>query len=88
MVNCFTKPRKFEESEDVLTKGLDELPENTTLMTRLAYAYKKQGKIDEMIIEYELMDSGSDDTDSLRDLANAYGKQGRVDEQISVLKKI
>ena len=80
---------KFEESEKVLIKGLDELPENTTLMTRLAYAYKKQGKIDEMIIEYErLMDSGSDDTDSLRDLANAYGKQGRVDEQISVLKKI
>ena len=80
---------KFEESEKVLTKGLNELPENTTLMTRLAYAYKKQGKIDEMIIEYErLMDSGSDDTDSLRDLANAYGKQGRVDEQISVLKKI
>ena len=80
---------KFEESEEVLTKGLDELPENTTLMTRLAYAYKKQGKIDEMIIEYErLMDSGSDDIDSLRDLASAYGKQGRVDEQISVLKKI
>ena len=80
---------KFEESEKVLTKGLNELPENTTLMTRLAYAYKKQGKIDEMIIEYErLMDSGSDDIDSLRDLANAYGKQGRVDEQISVLKKI
>jgi len=80
---------KFEESEKVLTKGLNELPENTTLMTRLAYAYKKQGKIDEMIIEYErLMDSGSDDIDSLRDLASAYGKQGRVDEQISVLKKI
>lgn len=80
---------KFEDSEKVLTKGLNELPENTTLMTRLAYAYKKQGKIDEMIIEYErLMDSGSDDIDSLRDLASAYGKQGRVDEQISVLKKI
>mgnify|MGYP001231658507 FL=1 len=80
---------KFEDSEEVLTKGLDKLPENTTLMTRLAYAYKKQGKIDEMIIEYErLMDSGSDDIDSLRDLASAYGKQGRVDEQISVLKKI
>ena len=80
---------KFEESEKVLTKGLNELPENTTLMTRLAYAYKKQGKIDEMIIEYErLMDSGSDDIDSLRDSASAYGKQGRVDEQISVLKKI
>ena len=80
---------KFEESEQVLVKGLEESPDNTSLMTRLAYAYKKQDKIDEMIIEYErLMDSGSDDTDSLRDLANAYGIQGRVDEQISVLKKI
>ena len=80
---------KFEESENVLIEGLEESPENTSLMTRLAYAYKKQDKIDEMIIEYErLMDSGSDDTDSLRDLANAYGLQGRVDEQISVLKKI
>ena len=80
---------KFEESERVLINGLDRLPENTSLMTRLAYAYKKQDKIDEMIIEYErLMDSGSNDTDSLRDLAIAYGKQGRIDEQISVLKKI
>ena len=80
---------KFEKSEQVLIKGLQELPENTSLMTRLAYAYKKQDKIDEMIIEYErLMDSGSRDIDSLRDLAGAYGKQGRVDEQISVLKKI
>jgi len=80
---------KFEQSEQVLTKGLQELPDNTSLMTRLAYAYKKQDKIDEMIIEYErLMDSGSRDIDSLRDLAGAYGKQGRVDEQISVLKKI
>ena len=80
---------KFEESEEILNKGLKELPENTSLMTRLAYAYKKQDKIDEMIIEYErLMDSGSRDIDSLRDLAKAYGKQGRTDEQISVLKKI
>ena len=80
---------KFEESEKVLTKGLKELPDNTSLMTRLAYAYKKQDKIDEMIIEYErLMDSGSKDIDSLRDLAKAYGKQGRTDEQISVLKKV
>ena len=80
---------KFEQSEKVLIEGLQELPENTSLMTRLAYAYKKQDKIDEMIIEYErLMDSGSRDIDSLRDLAGAYGKQGRVDEQISVLKKI
>ncbi len=80
---------KFEQSEQVLISGLQELPENTSLMTRLAYAYKKQDKIDEMIIEYErLMDSGSRDIDSLRDLAGAYGKQGRVDEQISVLKKI
>ena len=80
---------KFEESEAVLIKGLNELPDNTSLMARLAYAYKKQDKIDEMIIEYErLMDSGSDDTTSLIDLARAYGQQGRSDEQISVLKKI
>jgi len=80
---------KFEESESVLIKGLEELPDNTSLMARLAYAYKKQNKIDEMIIEYErLMDSGSDDLTSLIDLARAYGQQGRSDEQISVLKKV
>ena len=68
---------------------MEELPENTDLIKRLAYAYKKQDKIDEMIIEYErLMDMGIDDTTSLRDLASAYGEQGRTDEQISVLKKI
>src|SRR6056300_278810 len=79
----------FEESESVLIKGLEELPDNESLITRLAYAYKKQDKIDEMIIEYErLMDAGSRDTDSLKDLAKAYAQQGRVDEQISVLKKI
>lgn len=80
---------KFEESEKVLIEGLRQLPDNDSLLTRLAYAYKKQNKIDEMIIEYErLMDTGSRDTDSLKDLAKAYGQQGRVDEQISVLKKI
>ena len=80
---------KFEESESVLIKGLEELPDNTSLMARLAYAYKKQNKIDEMIIEYErLMDSGSEDLTSLIDLARAYGQQGRSDEQISVLKKV
>jgi tetratricopeptide (TPR) repeat protein len=80
---------KFEESESVLIKGLEMLPDNESLITRLAYAYKKQNKTDEMIIEYErLMDTGSRDTDSLKDLAKAYGQQGRADEQISVLKKI
>ena len=62
------------------------MPDNTELMKRLAYAYKKQGKIDEMIIEYErLMDEGVEDVASLRDLASAYGQQGRQDEQISTL---
>jgi tetratricopeptide (TPR) repeat protein len=80
---------KFEESEKVLIQGLEEIPENESLITRLAYAYKKQNKMDEMIIEYErLMDTGTRDTASLKDLAKAYGQQGRVDEQISVLKKI
>ena len=80
---------KYEEAEEALTQGLEEMPDNTELMKRLAYAYKKQGKIDEMIIEYErLMDEGVEDVASLRDLASAYGQQGRQDEQISTLKKI
>ena len=80
---------KFDESEKVLIEGLEELPDNTDLMKRLAYSFKKQGKIEEMIIEYErLLDSGVKDTDTLRDLASAYGDQGRTDEQVSVLKKI
>ena len=80
---------KFDESEKVLVEGLEELPDNTDLMKRLAYSFKKQGKIEEMIIEYErILDSGDRDTDTLRDLASAYGDQGRTDEQVSVLKKI
>ena len=63
---------KFDESEKVLIEGLEELPDNTDLMKRLAYSFKKQGKIEEMIIEYErLLDSGVKDTDTLRDLASA-----------------
>ena len=58
-------------------------------MKRLAYSFKKQGKTEEMIIEYErILDSGDRDADTLRDLASAYGDQGRTDEQVSVLKKI
>ena len=80
---------KFEDSEQVLIKGLEELPENESLILRLAYAYKKQNKIDETIIEYErLMDAGTRNVTPLKDLADLYGKQGRSDEQISVLKKI
>ena len=74
---------QYDKAEAALVQGLEELPENTELIKRLAYAYKKQDKIDEMIIEYErLMDMGIDDTTSLRDLASAYGEQGRTDEQI------
>lgn len=80
---------KFDESESVLIRAIDELPGNTDLMIRLAYAYKKLDKIDEMIIEYErIMDFGVEDSSLLQDLASAYGSQGRTDEQISVLKKI
>ena len=80
---------QYDKAEAALVQGLEELPENTDLIKRLAYAYKKQDKIDEMIIEYErLMDMGIEDTTSLRDLASAYGRQGRTDEQVSVLKKI
>ncbi|GIS56250.1 MAG: hypothetical protein CM1200mP1_01880 [Candidatus Neomarinimicrobiota bacterium] len=50
---------QYDKAEAALVQGLEELPENTDLIKRLAYAYKKQDKIDEMIIEYErLMDMG------------------------------
>jgi|TARA_B110000263_G_scaffold134214_1_gene116558 tetratricopeptide (TPR) repeat protein len=80
---------KFDESEKVLIQGLEELPDDTDLMIRLAFSFKKQGKMDEMIIEYErILDAGLEDTDTLRDLASAYGEQGRIDDQVSILKKI
>ena len=80
---------KFDESEKVLIQGLEELPDDTDLMIRLAFSFKKQGKMDEMIIEYErILDAGLEDSDTLRDLASAYGEQGRIDEQVSILKKI
>ena len=38
---------KFDSSEYVLLKGLQLLPDNINLRKRLAYSYKKQGKLDQ-----------------------------------------
>ena len=43
---------KFDSSEYVLLKGLQLLPDNINLRKRLAYSYKKQGKLDQEIMEY------------------------------------
>ena len=44
---------KFDSSEYVLLDGLQKLPDNVELRKRLAYSFKKQGKLDQEIIEYE-----------------------------------
>ena len=42
----------FDSSEYVLLKGLQILPDNINLRKRLAYSYKKQGKVEQEILEY------------------------------------
>ena len=44
---------KFDSAEIVLLDGLQKIPQNIQLRKRLAYAYKRQGKIDKETIEYE-----------------------------------
>ena len=44
---------KFDSSEFVLLDGLQKLPDNIELRKRLAYSYKRQGKLNKEIIEYE-----------------------------------
>ena len=46
---------RFDSSEYVLLDGLQKLPDNVELRKRLAYSFKKQGKLDQEIIEYERM---------------------------------
>ena len=44
---------KFDSAEYVLLDGLQKLSDNVDLRKRLAYSYKKQGKYDQQIVEYE-----------------------------------
>ena len=77
---------KFDSSEFVLLDGLQKLPNNVELRKRLAYAYNKQGQLDQEIIEYErLVDMVPDDISVMNDLSKLYKENERYDEQISIL---
>ena len=42
---AFEQMGKFDSAEFVLLDGLQKIPENIELRKRLAYSYKKQGKV-------------------------------------------
>lgn len=81
---------KYDSSEYVLLQGVDKIPNNKDLRVRLAYAYKRQGKTDQEIVEYERILDELDPTDTriMTELASLYRKEGRYEEQIRVLQKM
>ena len=86
---AYTQIGRFDSAEFVLLDGLQKIPQNIQLRKQLAYAYKRQGKTDNEIIEYErLVDIAPDDITILNDLAKIYNDQSKYDDQIIILKKI
>ena len=86
---AYTQIGRFDSAEFVLLDGLQKIPQNVQLRKQLAYAYKRQGKTDKEIIEYErLVDIAPNDISILNDLAKIYKDQGNYDDQIIILKKI
>ena len=86
---AYTQIGRFDSAEYVLLDGLQKIPKNVQLRKQLAYAYKKQGKIDKQIIEYErLVDIAPGDISILNDLAKIYKDQNNFDDQIIILNKI
>ena len=80
---------KFDSSEYVLLDGLQKLPDNVELRKRLAYSYKKQGKNEQEIIEYErLVEMASEDVTIMNELSKLYKENERYDDQIFILEKI
>ncbi len=81
---------KYDSSEYVLLKGVEKIPNNIDLRTRLAYAYKRQGKTDQEIVEYERILDELDPRNVrvMTELASLYRKEGRYEEQIRVLQKL
>ena len=81
---------KYDSSEYVLLKGVEKIPNNIDLRTRLAYAYKRQGKTDQEIVEYEriLDELDPKNVRVMMELSSLYRKEGRYEEQIRVLQKL
>ena len=86
---AYTQIGRFDSAEYVLLDGLQKIPQNIQLRKQLAYAYKRQGKIEKEIIEYErLIDIAPGDISILNDLAKIYKDQSNFDDQIIILNKI
>ena len=86
---AYTQIGRFDSAEYVLLDGLQKIPQNIQLRKQLAYAYKRQGKTDKEIIEYErLVDIAPNDISILNDLAKIYKDQNNYNDQIIILKKI
>ena len=81
---------KFDSSEYVLLKGVQKIPNNIDLRERLAYAYKRQGKTNKEIVEYEriLDELDPNNVRVMTELASLYRKEGRAEQQIRVLQKL
>ena len=80
---------KFDSSEFVLLDGLQKLPESVELRKRLAYSYKRQGKKEKEIIEFErIIDTAPLDISIMNDLSKLYKDESRFDDQIYILEKI
>ncbi|MBT7042026.1 MAG: hypothetical protein HN920_00640 [Candidatus Marinimicrobia bacterium] len=80
---------KFDSSEFVLLDGLQKLPESVELRKRLAYSYKRQGKKEKEIIEFErIIDMAPLDISIMNDLSKLYKDESRFDDQIYILEKI
>ncbi|HIB72954.1 MAG TPA: hypothetical protein EYO50_03445 [Candidatus Marinimicrobia bacterium] len=80
---------RFDSSEYVLLKGLQILPDNVNLRKRLAYSYKKQGKVEQEILEYSrLSDLLPKDISIKTELARLYGDQSAYDDQVDILRQI
>ncbi len=80
---------KFDSSEFVLLDGLQKLPDNIELRKRLAYSYKRQGKLNKEIIEYErLADLSPEDINILNSLSKLYKDNNRYEDQILIIEMI
>lgn len=88
---------EFSESEKVILKGLQKLPQNINLRKRLAYSYKKQNKMEQYISEMErLMDLTENNPDIepeitlnlMMELSITYGEFERYNDQVYILKRL
>ncbi len=81
---------KFDSSEYVLLLGVDEIPNNLDLRERLAYAYERQGKTEQEIVEYEriLDELDPNNIRVMEKLAKLYRKDRRYEEEVRILQKL